>query len=50
MSDRFFDRPIRRSSCAYPSRYWNLNESCHHYALMDAINEFRRRHPKHGQC
>ena len=50
MTNRFFDRPILRSPCARPSRYWNLNESGHHYALMDVINEFLRRHPKHGQC
>ena len=50
MSDRFFDRPILRSPCAYASRHWELNESGYHNAPMDAINEFRRRHPKHGQC
>lgn len=49
MTDRFFDRPILRSPCARRSRYWNLDESCHRYTLMDVINELRLQQPGHGQ-
>ena len=49
MTNRFFDRPILRSPCAWPSHHWKLNESCHHYTLMDVINELRLQQPGHGQ-